>query len=472
LEQYPNVNKVIAAGTFVSAFDHFCKIGYVRHTIINDKDLEKVQEVFDKEYYLEEYKDIKKSYIDLVEHYCIYGWKEFRNPSEDFNTKYYLEKYPDVKKAGINPLLHYVDVGKKENRSTLPVEKKSTDIKLLTNLFNTEAVIPEFITNEKIDIIIPVYNGREFLKPLFKSLIKNTTLPYRLLVCDDKSSDEKVLPLLYAMRDKNKNIDITVLENEENLGFIKTVNRLASLTHNHFVLLNTDTELPPNWIERLMYPIFEMDNIASTTPFTNAGTICSFPNYLEDNEIHDNMSVKTLDSYFQYVNFENNYIEIPTGVGFCMGVNKDLVDEIGMFDEIFGKGYAEENDWCQRAIVKGYKNIHVPNLFVYHKHGGSFTSEEKQNLIAKNSVILNKRYPSYNRQVQVTIEKNELEHLRNMLMFRMEAAKNHSVLIVDHALGGGANHYRDDEIKKRFSHSQVICLLYFEVDLTKKYQLC
>ena len=63
-----------------------------------------------------------------------------------------------------------------------------------------------------------------------------------------------------------------------------------------------------------------------------------------------------------------------------------------MFDEIFGKGYGEENDWCQRAIKKGYKNLHVTNLFVYHKHGGSFPSEEKQRLISKNLTVLNQDF--------------------------------------------------------------------------------
>ena len=60
-----------------------------------------------------------------------------------------------------------------------------------------------------------------------------------------------------------------------------------------------------------------------------------------------------------------------------MGINREVLQEIGNFDaKTFGKGYGEENDWCQRAIEKGYKNVHVENLFVFHNHGGSFKSEE------------------------------------------------------------------------------------------------
>jgi GT2 family glycosyltransferase len=430
----------------------------------------KESDYFDSDYYVSAYNDIREANIDPLEHYLSHGYKEYRNPSELFDTKFYLEKHSDVKEAGINPLVHYLKNGQKEGRLTLPPKEKYVEASSITSLFRANADIPHFETDKPIDIVIPVYNGREYLEPLFQSIVKNTSMPYRLLVCDDKSSDVEVLPLLKKLQEEYKDIDFILLENEQNLGFIGTVNRLSELTQNHFVLLNTDTEVPPFWIERLMYPIFKMQNIASTTPFTNAGTICSFPNYLEDNPIFENMSVEELDSYFQKVNFEQTYIEIPTGVGFCMGVNKELVSKIGMFDTIFGKGYGEENDWCQRAIENGYKNIHVTNLFVYHKHGGSFPSEEKKRLIANNSVILNKKHVDYDKQVQSTIIKNELEILRNSIIFKIESSKNYSTLIFDHSLGGGANHYTDDEIKKRLGASQSICLVQYDFSYSKNYK--
>ena len=81
-------------------------------------------------------------------------------------------------------------------------------------------------------------------------------------------------------------------------------------------------------------------------------------------------------------------------------MNIAALKEVGLLDEeTFGKGYGEENDWCQRAIKAGYKNVHADNLFVYHKHGGSFMSEEKKRLIAENSEKLFARYPDYKREV-------------------------------------------------------------------------
>ncbi|KFL33536.1 MULTISPECIES: glycosyltransferase family 2 protein [unclassified Sulfurospirillum] len=488
--------------------------------------------LFDAIYYLQEYADIRQADIDPLKHFCECGWKEGRNPSEKFDTDFYLETHLDVRNAGINPLVHFIKYGAKEGRKThtknsIVIEHKVSKIKKLVTilnhaknnphlvkkflievrrkglkeglkkasqvttkidneqkkmetlktfddlvkLFHNEPKIPSFVINKPIDIIIPVYNGFEYLEPLFSSIIKNTTLPYRLLIADDKSPDDRVLTYLKEFNINNSEIAIIIIENKENLGFLKTVNKLSKLTKNHFVLLNTDTEVPPHWLERLMYPIFEMKNIASTTPFTNAGTICSFPNYLEDNPIFEGLNVEKIDEHFQYVNFEKTYIEIPTGVGFCMGVNKNLVHKIGMFDEVYGKGYCEENDWCQRAIKEGYKNIHVTNLFIYHKHGGSFPSKEKQRLISQNLSVLNQKHSSYDEQVQRLVQKNELENLRLFLQIKIQNAKLNTTIIIDHALGGGANHYIDEGMSKRIEANKMTILIRYDFNLLKVFNI-
>jgi len=347
--------------------------------------------------------------------------------------------------------------------------RKTIALGHVLGLFNEIPELKKFDTSTPIDIVIPVYNGKEYILPLINSIIKNTTLPFRILICDDKSSDPDVLPLLEKIKENNPQTEIILLKNTENLGFIKTVNKIVTHTNNHFVLLNTDTEVPPMWIERLMFPIFIDSKVASTTPFTNSGTICSFPNYLEDNSIYENASVEEIDQHFQYVNFEKTHIEIPTGVGFCMGVNKNIANELGMFDVCFGKGYGEENDWCQRAVNHGYKNLHVTNLFVYHKHGGSFESQERKILIKNNLTTLNKRHPTYERQLYSLISKNKLQLLRNILNFKVKNSIDYATLIFSHNLGGGAQDYISEEINRRIKNNESITLIRYDFNLTKEY---
>ncbi len=295
-----------------------------------------------------------------------------------------------------------------------------------------------------IDIIIPVYNGYEYLAPLFKALKNNTTTPFRLIVINDCSPDERVKPFLLERLGEYPTS--LFIDHTQNQGFLKSVNEAVTHIRGHFVILNTDTEVPKQWLERLIHPIVTMQNIASTTPFTNSGEIASFPNFIADNPIFEEMEADALDSVFREINPQNFYQEMPTGVGFCMGVNYDLVKKIGFFsEENFGKGYGEENDWCQRAIKSGYKNLLVPNLFVYHKHGGSFSKEEKQRLLEKNLLRLSELHPNYPQDVHNYIQKDPHRVLRNLLIL-LASSKNKSeiTLLIDHALGGGANIYADE----------------------------
>lgn len=328
----------------------------------------------------------------------------------------------------------------------------------------------EFNKINNIDIIIPVYNGYEYLDPLFKSITENTTIPYRLIIVEDSSPDERIKPFIKEFIENNSDVSIIYIENDMNLGFVLSVNKAVKETKDHFVILNTDVEVPYGWAERLMDPIFSNENIASTTPFTNSGTICSFPNWLEDNELFNGLSLAQIDQAFSNVNVSHREISLPTGVGFCMGINKKLVEKIGFFDELqFGKGYGEENDWCCRAHKEGYKSVLVPNLFVYHKHGGSFSSAQKSELQNKNMQVLKKLHPEYTLDVATHVSENPAKYLRELIELALVCKEGSSIppsLVINHRLGGGA----DDFIKDKFDQESKLFFLSYD-SFDKKYIL-
>ena len=75
------------------------------------------------------------------------------------------------------------------------------------------------------DVIVPVYNAYDAVKECIESVLKNTDFKKaHLILIDDKSPDERMIPLLEGYAKKNKN-KITLLLNEKNLGFVGTVNR-------------------------------------------------------------------------------------------------------------------------------------------------------------------------------------------------------------------------------------------------------
>lgn len=74
-------------------------------------------ELFDADYYLTTYDDVRAAGVDPLWHYLEHGWREGRDPSAGFSTKAYLDHYTDVRLRRINPLIHYLRHGYYEGRS-------------------------------------------------------------------------------------------------------------------------------------------------------------------------------------------------------------------------------------------------------------------------------------------------------------------------------------------------------------------
>lgn len=339
----------------------------------------------------------------------------------------------------------------------------NTALNCMVSLFDQQGItLYDNIYKETFDIIVPIFNGFEFFDGLFGSLEK-TNCRYRLILINDCSTDKRIEK--YILRYQATHDDIIIINNPNNLGFVQSVNKGLELSRNHVVLLNTDVVLPDCWLERLMLPLLEDPHIATTTPFTNSGTICSFPFFGKDNQIDSNYMVDDIDKYFKKL--LPNYVTMPTGVGFCMGINKKALEAVGLLDaETFSKGYGEENDWCQRAIKLGYRNIHVNNLFVYHKHGGSFLSEEKKALLERNSKLLNQRYPTYSSEVAAYCAMDPLRETREavLALFILLECPGKNILAFNHILGGGASQYLKEKRQLSLKKGEKFIVIEYEVN--------
>ena len=73
--------------------------------------------LFDPQWYLDTYSDVRAAGIEPTRHYLLFGGFENRDPSPNFSSQGYLDLYPDVKRSGINPLEHYIRYGEIEKRT-------------------------------------------------------------------------------------------------------------------------------------------------------------------------------------------------------------------------------------------------------------------------------------------------------------------------------------------------------------------
>ncbi len=261
-----------------------------------------------------------------------------------------------------------------------------------------------------IDIVVPVYNALDDLKLCVESLKKHTDLTLdRVVLIDDRSPDKNVFPYLKSIEQEG----IIVLQNEKNQGFSGTVNRgMEYAGDRDVILLNTDTIVTKNWVDKITACAYSDPAIATVTPFSNNATLCSIPNFCEENVVPYGL---TIDEYAAIIEQRSmkKYPRITVAVGFCMFIKREVIDRVGLFDkETFQRGYGEENDFCWRAEQLGYHHVLCDDTYIYHSGTVSFQSEEKRKLIAEHERVLVERYPKQVQKNAEYVRDNPHQYLR------------------------------------------------------------
>ena len=261
-----------------------------------------------------------------------------------------------------------------------------------------------------IDIVIPVYKGLEQTRTCVESVLRSRQeTPSEVVVVDDATPDTSIAEYLQRLSAQGR---ITLLRNEANVGFVQSVNRGMSLHEDRdVVLLNSDTEVANDWLDRLSAAAHSAADVATVTPFSNNATICSYPFEGWKGGVPGTLGLTALDGLFASVNARRS-IELPTAVGFCMFIRRDCLKAIGTFDaERFGRGYGEENDFCMRAHKAGWRNVLAADVFVYHEGSVSF-SEERFDLMKAAGPALIAIHPEYPLKVHEFVERDEGSALR------------------------------------------------------------
>ncbi len=289
-----------------------------------------------------------------------------------------------------------------------------------------------FKTVEPIDIIIPVFNAANEVQKCIASVLKHATKNIHVYIVDDLSTDHQLIEVYANLADHPQ---VTIYRNKQRQGFVKNINMGFRLSNHDVIILNTDTEVTENWVSKLHAAAYSLPNVATVTPMTNNGEIVSIPDFVKSNSLSTKYSLEEQNKLVERF-AAHQHIIVPTGVGFCMYIRREVIDEIGNFDEeTFGMGYGEENDFCQRAIQAGYINIVDDSTFIYHRGATSFTPQKKQEYIQHNLRLLFDRFPRYESQVYAFIKRNPLLYIQEMFRLALnkpEIFSEPAVLFVIH----------------------------------------
>jgi len=264
-----------------------------------------------------------------------------------------------------------------------------------------------------IDVIIPVYRGLPETRRCIESVLASRDpQPATLVVIDDCSPEPALSAYLDALAAAGR---IELLRNPENRGFVASVNRAMALhADRDVVLLNSDTEVANDWLDRLHRAARSAPDIGTVTPFSNNATICSYP-YLDwPGGVPGTLGLTGLDTLIAQAN-AGITVDLPTAIGFCMYIRRDCLAEVGPFDEAtFGRGYGEENDFCLRAEAAGWRNVLAADVFVYHQGSVSFGDDRHALMQSAGAAIL-ARYPDYMDKVVAFVTRDPVAPLRDRI---------------------------------------------------------
>lgn len=279
-------------------------------------------------------------------------------------------------------------------------------------------------------IVIPVFRDLQVTQRCIESVLESG-LPANasVTVINDSSPEPELTAYCRKLAETAR---LQLIENEENLGFVRTANKGFALNQDADVLLlNSDTAVSSNWLQRLQTCAYAEPDIGTVTPFSNNGTICSYPVFPVSNTLPTSWTAAELDEAFKIAN-RGSYCEIPTAVGFCMYIKRSCLNETGLFDDAnFGHGYGEECDFSLRASALGWKHAIAADVFVYHEGGTSFASESTDRK-RRADKIMSTLHPSYHQLISDFMQSDPLyEYRRNVDTIRMNLKPAQNAAILD-----------------------------------------
>ncbi len=290
-----------------------------------------------------------------------------------------------------------------------------------------------------VDVVIPAYRGRTQTLACLESVLASIPRATRVWVVEDASPEADLVAALEALARQKR---IRLIRQPENLGFPATANAgLRACAPRDAVLLNSDTLVPPGWLDRLRAAAYSASDIGTVTPLSNDATIVSYPDPEGGNPIPDLATSVSTDVLAQRANADA-VVDVPSGVGFCLYLRRDCLNQAGLFrEDCFAQGYGEENDLCLRARHLGWRSVAATGVFVAHVGGQSF-GPGRTHLMQRNLVVLNRLHPGYDALIAVHVAADPLASARRRIdALRWTAGRSRAgaAILVTHSGGGGVD---------------------------------
>jgi GT2 family glycosyltransferase len=248
---------------------------------------------------------------------------------------------------------------------------------------------------KSVSIIILNYNKNQDTLDCLKSLKIQTYKNFEILLMDNGSEYNSFLELKRELKQFKEALEIILIRIKANLFFSGGNNKALKIANGEYIcLLNNDTIVSPDFIEKMVDFLEENPDAGMISPKIK---VYKNKNYLWYAGAYVNLkkaSVSVPRGIWEFDPQNQKYNEViltDFAAGTALFLKKEVIDKIGLLDEIFFM-YFEETDWNLRAKKKGYKIYYVPTTIIYHK---------VTPFIGKKAFLLKKFFFNRNRQILV-----------------------------------------------------------------------
>jgi len=221
---------------------------------------------------------------------------------------------------------------------------------------------------QRVSIIIPTKDKAEMTDVCIASIFELTDyIDYEVVLINNNSSEDSFFEMVKKWESKEPNRFKCISDNGD-FNFSRLMNNAASAaTGEYLLLLNNDTEIThADWVKGMVEQaqrksigavgarlLYKNDTIQ------HAGVIIGLRGIAGHHFVG---SDKSAPGYFNYLVSISNFSAVTAA---CLMVRKEVFDEVGGFDEDLAIEF-NDVDFCLKLKDKGYNNIYLPHVTLYH----------------------------------------------------------------------------------------------------------
>ncbi|MDQ6930768.1 MAG: glycosyltransferase family 2 protein [Candidatus Eremiobacteraeota bacterium] len=215
-------------------------------------------------------------------------------------------------------------------------------------------------------IVMLSWNALVYTQMAVESIRSYTRMPHEIIIVDNGST----LETTDWLRSQS---DLTVIYNATNRGFAKGCNQgIAAASGDYIVLLNNDVVVTEGWLENLV-------DAVRRDPAT--GISAARSNELAGDQKLLDANYKELDAMHAYAAgraraFRRAGYFTDRAIGFCLCIDRKVLEQVGGIDEQYGTGNFEDDDFCMRVRAAGYRIYVCDDVFIHHFGSVSFRTNK------------------------------------------------------------------------------------------------